>query len=519
MLDRAEPLRPGERRGGLVAVERAAVLARERLEIADRLVQRRRIAVAERERLAERSERLGVRVEVARVLAGAPVSTRPPRRRGRRAADAGAIAPGLRRVRARRRRGRAGAAGGRRSSARTRRGAPARGGTRARRRRSRRGAPRRVSSSSAVTVSSSLRPLTARIRSASNGRPSTAAAATTWPATSLDARRRAPRAGRARRAAEQSASSSDLRVEVLDDEERQSLRLLEQALRQLGEAPAAAASSATSSRLEPVEDDDVGEPVAARVGEDAARRMVRRRLLGAPGHEHEHRPVAEPADEEREHLERGRVGPVDVVDDEQARPLAARSPRAGRARRRRGSAPARRARRASASAACRAREGAAPPRLRLPDRPRRRCLRGSALRTSSIAQPNASSGLVLDTAGASPRRRRRARTRADELVGEPRLADPRLAVEHDEPSFRADRRVRLAAARRARASRPTSGCGARGRLVHGRSRPGGRSRRPRERRGRRAVVSSVGATPSSRWRMRTQSRYCASAAARSPLAP
>ena len=73
VLDRAEPLGAGERRGGLVAVERAAVLACERLEIADRLVQRCGIAVAERERLAERGERLGVRVQVAGLLAGAAV--------------------------------------------------------------------------------------------------------------------------------------------------------------------------------------------------------------------------------------------------------------------------------------------------------------------------------------------------------------------------------------------------------------------------------------------------------------
>src|SRR5207247_2666985 len=38
MLDRAEPLGAGARRGGFVAVERTAVLAREGLEVADRLV-------------------------------------------------------------------------------------------------------------------------------------------------------------------------------------------------------------------------------------------------------------------------------------------------------------------------------------------------------------------------------------------------------------------------------------------------------------------------------------------------
>src|SRR5581483_6820195 len=73
VLDRAEPLGAGERCGGLVAVERAAVLARECLEISHRLVQRSGVAVAEGERLAKRRERLGIRVEVARLLARPPV--------------------------------------------------------------------------------------------------------------------------------------------------------------------------------------------------------------------------------------------------------------------------------------------------------------------------------------------------------------------------------------------------------------------------------------------------------------
>ena len=66
----------------------------------------------------------------------------------------------------------------------------------------------------------------------------------------------------------------------------------------------------------------------------------------------------------------------------------------------------------------------------------------SALRTSSIAQPNASS----DSSSMHRARRRDAAACAhagDELVGEPRLADPRLAVEHDEAAFRADLRVRV----------------------------------------------------------------------------
>ena len=90
-------------------------------------------------------------------------------------------------------------------------------------------------------------------------------------------------------------------------------------------------------------------------------------------------------------------------------------------------------------------------------------------------------GLVLDAADG--RRRRAAGTRPrDELLGEPRLADARLAVEHHEPPVRADRGVRRPAARptRARGRRAEAatvpaghGCGLGGRrrpdhaLAHG----------------------------------------------------
>ena len=69
-------LRPGERRRRLVTVEGEAVLTGKCLEIPDRLVERGRIVVAERERFAERRESFRVRVEVARVLARMPVGGR-----------------------------------------------------------------------------------------------------------------------------------------------------------------------------------------------------------------------------------------------------------------------------------------------------------------------------------------------------------------------------------------------------------------------------------------------------------
>ena len=132
--------------------------------------------------------------------------------------------------RARRRRGRAGAAAGQRSSARRRRrracscrnaSSPASLSARS---------PRRVSSSSAVTVSSSLRPLTARMRSGSNGRAEHGRRGDDLSRDLAHAGHarleQAAHAGRKRRAVR-------LRVEVLDDEERQPLRLLEQPLREL----------------------------------------------------------------------------------------------------------------------------------------------------------------------------------------------------------------------------------------------------------------------------------------------
>ena len=177
--------------------------------------------------------------------------------------------------------------------------------------------------------------------------------------------------------------------------------------------PAAAASSATSSRSS--RSSSIVAPSPSRVASASMRRAGWSGGVssGPPGHEHEQqRPSAEPAREEGEHLERRRVGPVRVVDDEHARALAARSPRAGHARRRRGSAPARPGRRASASAACRARAAAAPPR-----RPRRRIDGTASPSRERAAQQldhaaEGELGLVLDAARRSPRTAASARDQA-----------------------------------------------------------------------------------------------------------
>ena len=232
-----------------------------------------------------------------------------------------------------------------------------------------------------------------------------------------------------------------LGVEVLDDEERQTLCLLVQPLGELGRRPGCGCELCDVVPIQPFEDDDVGEPLMARVGEDAARRMIGRRLLRAPGHENENRPVAEPADEEGEHLERGRVRPVRVVDDQQAGRGAARCLRED------------------------ARDAVEKTRLRAGsvERGRRRrpelgnetrslgCRRGSDCSGVAFAQrapheldcaTERKLGLTLDTT----RRCSDASAGAhagDELFGEPRLADPRLAAEDDESPCRADLRVRV----------------------------------------------------------------------------
>ena len=73
VLERAEVLGRGVGRGGLVGGERGRVLALERLQVADRGVQRAGVGIADGERGPQVLERLRVRVQRARVLGRAPV--------------------------------------------------------------------------------------------------------------------------------------------------------------------------------------------------------------------------------------------------------------------------------------------------------------------------------------------------------------------------------------------------------------------------------------------------------------
>ena len=513
MLDRAEPLRPGERRRRLVAVERAAVLAGERLEIPDRLVERGRIVVAERERLAERGERFGVRVEVARVLARDAGRRPRPRRRGRRAGSAERSRARCRGRRAPRLRGRVGVAAVPRSSESyaTRRACSWRNASSPPPLSERR--PRRVSSSRAVTVSSSLRPLTARIRSASNCRPRTAAAATTCPATSLvpvtraSSRPRTPGGSDEPSACESRYSTTKNGSPCVSSYSRSD---------ELGGRAGGGGELGDVVR---------GRAVRGR-RRSRVRRGSRRRGCGAPDGPAGVSSVRQVTSTRtgRSRSRRTRKASTSSEDasaqctsSTTSRPGARRSsPRRGRARRRRGNAPARRGRRASASAASPSSgieravsaAAAAPTAPASPSR--------SALRTSSIAQPNASpdSPSTQRTVAATPppARTRATSSSASRVLPIPvspssttrRPSAPTCAVrveQRRELALATDERMgRVPATRPAAPARP-------------------RRCRPRGRRGRAAVVSSVGATPSSRWRMRTQSRYCASARPRSPLAP
>ena len=91
-----------------------------------------------------------------------------------------------------------------------------------------------MSSSSAATASSSLRPLASRTVSSSNGRPITAAAASTWRPVSVTAANASAHEldDPARKRPVAPFPLGDRR-EVLDDEEREPVRLLEQARAQL----------------------------------------------------------------------------------------------------------------------------------------------------------------------------------------------------------------------------------------------------------------------------------------------
>ena len=307
------------------------------------------------------------------------------------------------------------------------------------------------------------------------------------------------------------------RVEVLHDEERHAVGLLVEPRGELRRSSGRLGQLGHRSAIQPLERNRGAQPLPRGGGEDPPHGMGGRRLFRAPGEHQQHPTVAQAAGEKREHLERRGVGPVGVVDHEHAGTLA-------------GDSLQQRARHAVEKPRLRARpverSGGRSAELRhQPGGLGRGCGRHRSL--PAVAQRAAhefdraavrEAGLLLD---APHRRRRRASgTRPrDELLGEAGLPDPGLAFEDDEPSVRPGGRVGLqqlgplalpADERQLRLRAVVAGSG---------SATGAGRATPSRTAWYAAVVSSVGATPSSRCRVRTHSRYCASAAARSPLAP
>ena len=216
VLDRADAVRRRVRRGRLVGGQRGAVLALQRLQVADRGVQRGRLRIPDRQRRPQVLERLGVGEQRPRVLGGAAVgggrlgvAPREPEVAGDLSGAVGDQQP---------------AAQQRVRHAPVQEPPPGEAGLvrhqppqllvrevvvvaalahepAARR------APRAPS-----TVSSSPRPDAARTVSTSNERPMTAAAASTWRAVSLTGSRRASSSSRAPAGSVQSGSApSELR--------------------------------------------------------------------------------------------------------------------------------------------------------------------------------------------------------------------------------------------------------------------------------------------------------------------
>ena len=190
---------------GVVARERAGVVAEQRAQVADPLVHRRGVGMAQGQGRLEMLERVGMRVHATPRARRRGDAARPHPRRPRRAAGAGR--------RARRRLRPPPRQGGRdatvqQAAARQPRllvGERAELGVRevvlGSASSASRTTPRATSSSSASTVSSSLRPLARRTVSKSNERPIAAAAPSTWRATSPSPASRASRSPRSSRRA------------------------------------------------------------------------------------------------------------------------------------------------------------------------------------------------------------------------------------------------------------------------------------------------------------------------------
>ncbi len=215
------------------------------------------------------------------------------------------------------------------------------------------------------------------------------------------------------------------RVEVLDEQEREPLGLLVEAPRELGRGVG-------DRRAEQLADLVLAQPVQP---DDGRRRPPQRR---ARGQQHEQAAPAEPAHPVGEEAERGLVGPLDVVDHQQPRdgpgrgggerlPHAVEEPRLrsrpverrGRGGAEVGQQPRRLAQRAVADGGHPRVVVAQPPPQRLDHRPVRE------------------RGLLLVGAAGEHRGALLAHVR-DELLGQPRLADPGLALQQHRAAVAGD---------------------------------------------------------------------------------
>ena len=285
--------------------------------------------------------------------------------------------------------------------------------------------------------------------------------------------------------------------------------------------------------LEPRRADDRRPPLARQVDGQPAQPVAGGHGLAAPADHEQQRPASEPAaqiGDRRRSWPRPRRGRRRAARSlrgalagrAEHRGHALQQADAGRPGRSSGSGAGTSAleRRQLGQRAARRRPGAAAGgRPASPMRPRPARPRAAARRPARKGAPPRRRG----SGRPAPRPRRSARG-SRQLVAQPRLPDARLALDHGETAVglgggvgarerrQLPRRVPPAAARGGRPRRD-------------RRRPAMPGAAMRRRRASvpsftcsyRAAVSSSGATPSSRLSVRTQSRYCASAAARSPL--
>ena len=280
-----------------------------------------------------------------------------------------------------------------------------------------------------MTVSSSPRPLAVRTVSTSNERPITAAADSTWRATSPTGASRARSTSRAAAGSGHSPSAAGASARRYSTTRNGTPSVSSYSRAASGRVALGADQLGDLVAAQPVEPEHGGGTRAGRLGDDAPERRLERR---APREQHERRAPVEPAQPVGEQGERGVVGPLEVVDEQHASGGRGRErlPHAVEEAHLRGGAVERRG------------LGQAGPRLgergdqpgRLGERPRRGVLdpalaiahpRLERLDQRAVRQP----GLLLVRAPREHGSAAPARVR-QQLLRQPRLADAGLALDH-----------------------------------------------------------------------------------------